>query len=75
MGGDDLESSYRYARVAEAGFVQRLVLFGDCERLATLSPIHPDPFDRMLICQALEDGIPIITKDEVIPTYGVQTIW
>ena len=59
----------------EAGFVQRLVTFADCERLATLPPIHRDPFDRMLVCQTLEEGIPIVTKDETIPKYGVQTIW
>jgi PIN domain nuclease of toxin-antitoxin system len=61
--------------IAQAGFVQRLVLFGDCERLVTLPPIHRDPFDRMLVCQALEEGIPIVTRDETIPKYSVQTIW
>jgi PIN domain nuclease of toxin-antitoxin system len=61
--------------IAEAGFTPRLVTFSDCERLATLPPLHRDPFDRMLVCQTLEDGIPIITRDETIPKYGVQTIW
>ena len=61
--------------IAEAGFVQRLVLFGDCERLAALPPIHRDPFDRMLVCQALEEGIPIVTRDEAIARYPVQTVW
>ena len=46
--------------VAEAGFLQRLVLFGDCKRLSKLPPIHRDPFDRMLVCQALEEGIPVV---------------
>lgn len=61
--------------ISEAGFVQRLVHLGDCERLATLPSIHPDPFDRMLVCQALEDGVPIVTRDESIARYRVQTIW
>ncbi len=61
--------------IVEAGFVQRLVRFGDCERLPTLPPIHRDAFDRMLVCQALEEGIPIVTRDETIPSYAVQTIW
>jgi PIN domain nuclease of toxin-antitoxin system len=61
--------------ISEAGFIQRLVLFADCERLTTLPPIHRDPFDRMLVCQALEEGVPLITKDETIPNYRVQTIW
>jgi PIN domain nuclease of toxin-antitoxin system len=61
--------------ISEAGFVVRLVFFGDCERLSALPPIHRDPFDRMLVCQALEEGIPIVTRDETIPRYPVQTIW
>ncbi|MBN2196993.1 MAG: type II toxin-antitoxin system VapC family toxin [Polyangiaceae bacterium] len=61
--------------VADAGFLQRLVRFADCERLASLPAIHRDPFDRMLVCQALEDGIPLVTKDEVVARYPLQTIW
>jgi PIN domain nuclease of toxin-antitoxin system len=61
--------------MAEAGFIQRLVLFEDCTRLRTLPHLHRDPFDRMLVCQALGEGIPIVTCDEAIPSYPVQTIW
>lgn len=61
--------------IADAGFVQRLVRFPDCSRLISLPAIHRDPFDRMLVCQALEDGIPLVTKDEVIARYPLQTIW
>jgi PIN domain nuclease of toxin-antitoxin system len=61
--------------LADAGFLQRLVRFADGSRLASLPPIHRDPFDRMLVSQALEDGVPIVTKDEVIARYPLQTIW
>jgi PIN domain nuclease of toxin-antitoxin system len=61
--------------IAEAGFLQRLVGFDDCKRLTTLPRIHRDPFDRMLVCQALEEGIPIVTRDETICRYPAQTIW
>lgn len=61
--------------IAEAGFAERPVGFSDCERLASLPFLHRDPFDRMLVCQALVDGIPVITKDEMIAQYQVQTIW
>jgi PIN domain nuclease of toxin-antitoxin system len=61
--------------IADAGFIQRLLRFGDCERLSTLPSIHRDPFDRMLVSQALEDGIPLVTKDDVIARYPLQTIW
>lgn len=39
---------------------------------------HKDPFDRMLIIQALENDLTLITKDEQIPKYaeeGLKTIW
>lgn len=61
--------------IAEAGFLQRLVLFEDCARLSSLAPLHRDPFDRMLVCQALQDGMPIVTRDDMIQKYPVQTIW
>lgn len=37
--------------------------------LAGLPAIHRDPFDRMLICQALEHQLTIITVDEVFQSY------
>ena len=42
--------------------------------LAKLAPVHRDPFDRMLICQAIEHGLSIVTVDEIIPNYPVS-IW
>lgn len=43
-------------------------------QLANLPPIHRDPFDRMLICQALEHDMVIVTVDDTIRTYQVRTI-
>lgn len=39
-------------------------------QLSTLPAIHRDPFDRMLICQALEHRLTIITVDEVFQKYS-----
>ena len=36
---------------------------------------HRDPFDRMLIAQALEEDLPIITADRLFSRYPVQVIW
>jgi PIN domain nuclease of toxin-antitoxin system len=36
--------------------------------------IHRDPFDRMLISQALLEGVPILTADEKIAQYPVEVI-
>ena len=37
--------------------------------LATLPSVHRDPFDRMLVCQALEHGLSIVTVDPVFGAY------
>jgi PIN domain nuclease of toxin-antitoxin system len=37
--------------------------------------LHGDPFDRMLIAHALEEGPAIITRDEQIARYSVRVIW
>jgi PIN domain nuclease of toxin-antitoxin system len=36
---------------------------------------HRDPFDRLLAAQALDLGIPIVSRDNVFDRYGVQRIW
>jgi len=43
-------------------------------QLIQLPGIHRDPFDRMLICQALEKELKIATVDEDIRKYPVDTI-
>jgi PIN domain nuclease of toxin-antitoxin system len=63
------------AAIDDAGFMRRLIGFEDCEKLQSLPPHHRDPFDRMLVSQALVDGIPIVTRDSWISRYGVQTVW
>lgn len=42
--------------------------------LAQLPPIHRDPFDRMLICQANVHGLTMVTVDDVIRTYPVNVL-
>ena len=36
---------------------------------------HRDPFDRLLIAQALADGLPVITTDPHFDAYGVEVLW
>jgi PIN domain nuclease of toxin-antitoxin system len=36
---------------------------------------HNDPFDRMLIVQARRANAPIITCDEAIEKFALETIW
>ena len=43
--------------------------------VTTLPGLHRDPFDRLLICQAIEHGLAIVTPDPAIQRYPVKTLW
>ena len=43
--------------------------------VSRLPKIHSDPFDRMLICQAIMHGLPILTPDPQIAQYPVRVVW
>jgi PIN domain nuclease of toxin-antitoxin system len=40
-----------------------------------LPKLHAHPFDRMLVCQALEHGCTILTPDERIAKYPIRITW
>lgn len=43
--------------------------------LASLPMLHRDPFDRILIAQAIAEGLEFVTNDGPIREYPVQTFW
>jgi PIN domain nuclease of toxin-antitoxin system len=43
--------------------------------LTRLPPVHNDPFDRLLICQAIVHGMVLLTPDARISRYPVRTAW
>ncbi len=44
-------------------------------QVAKLPDIHRDPFDRMLIAQAIAGGLVLLTPDDAIREYPVRTLW
>lgn len=46
-----------------------------CARLVDLPPHHRDPFDRMLVVQAIHERVPILTADPKLAVYDVEVIW
>lgn len=45
-------------------------------RLAGELPLlHRDPFDRMLVAQAMIEQLPIVSRDAIIARYGVPVLW
>ena len=45
------------------------------ERQAGLPMHHKDPFDRLLIAQALVEGVSIVCADAIFDAYGVTRLW
>jgi PIN domain nuclease of toxin-antitoxin system len=43
--------------------------------LDRLPALHRDPFDRILICQALTHGLVIVSPDPQIQQYPIPTLW
>lgn len=44
-------------------------------QVSVLPRIHDDPFDRMLICQAMVHGLTILSPDEAMGKYPVAITW
>jgi PIN domain nuclease of toxin-antitoxin system len=44
-------------------------------QLIRLPHLHDDPFDRMLICQAIVHGLALLTPDPWISKYPVKSVW
>jgi PIN domain nuclease of toxin-antitoxin system len=44
-------------------------------RAGLLPGPHKDPFDRMLIAQALSENVPIVSNDRALDGYGVKRLW
>ena len=61
--------------VEESGFIKLAVTFQHAAVVQTLPNHHHDPFDRMLIAQALVEGLTIVTHDRNFRSYQVPVLW
>lgn len=43
--------------------------------IAKLPSLHADPFDRMLVSQAIVHGLTIVTPDPLVTQYPARTLW
>lgn len=49
--------------------------FRHVARIEHLPKHHGDPFDRLLISQAIEEGLTIISKDQLFKRYAISRLW
>ena len=61
--------------VASQGFVELPINIRDGQTAGGLPAIHKDPFDRMLIAQAIAADMVIVSNEDLFNAYGVPRLW
>lgn len=61
--------------IAADDFTELPVSLAHAERLRDLPPHHADPFDRLLVAQAIVEKATLVTHDRAIEPYGLPVIW
>lgn len=63
------------ALLAADDFTELPMTLAHTSRLGELPPHHTDPFDRMLVAQALTEKTTIVSHDRALEPYGARMIW
>lgn len=63
------------AHVRREGFLELPISLDHAERAGTLPGPHRDPFDRMLIAQALAGNLVLVSNESAFDAYGVRRLW
>jgi PIN domain nuclease of toxin-antitoxin system len=68
---DDLRVDVRslWRGLIDNGYVELPIESGHALGIDVLPPIHRDPFDRMLVSQAMAEGLVLVTSDTMIAKY------
>lgn len=74
LGKLQLPESFE-AGVIAAGFDKLPIAFRHAEAVATLAQHHSDPFDRMLVAQAICERLTLVTHDRRFAAYGIDVLW
>lgn len=57
------------------GFLELPVLIRHADRVRTLPSHHRDPFDRLLVAQALAEDLVIVSADPLLRKYAAPVVW
>ncbi|MGE0866473.1 MAG: type II toxin-antitoxin system VapC family toxin [Vicinamibacterales bacterium] len=74
LGRLRLDEKFRIL-VAADDFTELAVSLAHTERLLELPPHHGDPFDRLLVAQAMVEKATLVTHDRALEPYGAPVIW
>lgn len=72
LGRSEFEVEPRALRrgLMDADYGELAVTSAHAVAVASLPPIHKDPFDRLLIAQAMTEGITLLTSDRLVAQYA-----
>jgi PIN domain nuclease of toxin-antitoxin system len=70
LGKLDAQISDIVQGIKASGFLELPVRATDASMVASLPPIHKDPFDRMLVAQAISGPFRLLTADAMIAKYS-----
>jgi len=59
----------------EEGFVELPISIGQASRAGLLPLHHRDPFDRLLVAQAQDLGVAILSADALLDRYDIKRVW
>ncbi len=59
----------------DGSFTLLPITLAHIESLGRLPSLHKDPFDRLLIAQAIDENLTIVTGDEMLGSYPVSVLW
>jgi PIN domain nuclease of toxin-antitoxin system len=63
------------ARLQKGGFTELPISIAHATRAGLLPLHHRHPFDRLLVAQAQDLGIPVLSADELLDRYDVKRVW
>jgi PIN domain nuclease of toxin-antitoxin system len=61
--------------VSEQGFIELPVTIRHGQLAGSLPGIHKDPFDRILVAQAILADMQLVSRDEILSAYGIARLW
>ncbi len=67
--GFDVDSRILRRALRESDYTELAITSEHATAVASLPPIHWDPFDRILISQALVENLVLVTSDPVVAHY------
>jgi len=68
-------SSFVASQIAQHQFQTLMIIHDHTYGVETMPLHHNDPFDRLLIAQALKENLVVVTRDPEFAQYGVATLW